>query len=112
MDNVYTIIKFTAINIVENKINAYKQDLSIEDINTAKQILRLKTEIDLSNIGYSYRDSALIRKNLLKKYLRYYENLFHCNRETKTKIKTELPELYKRIMISRYTRLNEHLKDL
>jgi hypothetical protein len=112
LDNVHTIIKFTTINIVENKISAYKQDLSREDINTAKQILRLKTEIDLSNVGYSYRDSVLIRKKILKKYLRYYENIFHCNREIKTKIKSELPEFYKRIMISRYTRLNEHLKSL
>jgi hypothetical protein len=112
LDNVHSIIKFTTINIVENKISAYKQNLSSEDINTAKQILRLKTEIDLSNVGYSYRDSVLIRKKKLKKYLRYYENLFQCNREIKTKIKSELPEFYKRIMISRYTRLNEHLKDM
>jgi hypothetical protein len=99
LDNVHSIIKFTTINIVQNKISAYKQDFSIQDINTAKQILRLKTEIDLSNIGYNYRDSVLIRKKILKKYLRYYENIFHCNREIKTKIKTESPELYKRIMI-------------
>ena len=112
MDNVHSIIKFTTINIVENKISAYKQDLSSEYINTNKKALHLKAKIDLSNIGYSYRDSVLIRTKFLKKHLRYYENIFHCNREIKTKIKTELPELYKRIMISRYTRLNEHLKDL
>jgi hypothetical protein len=112
VDKVNNIIKYITIKKVEKKISAYKQDYSTRNIDADKKILQLKTELELKNLGYSSNDSLNFRKNLEKNYLKKYEDIFHCSSEIKTKIKSELPQLYQRIMISRYTRLNEHLKSL
>jgi hypothetical protein len=71
----------------------------------------VNVEIQLCDLGYSYRESLLIRNNLIRKYVRHYKQMFHCDRQTKTELKKQLPDMYHRIMISRYKRLHEFLSE-
>lgn len=67
----------------------------------------VNVEIQLCDLGYSYRESLLIRHILIKKYVRQYKVMFHCDSRTKTELKKQLPDIYHRIILSRYMRLHE-----
>lgn len=72
--------------------------------------INIKTEMKLNDLGYSYRESVIIRSKLVRKYLNYYQKIFHCDNQTKTHLKTNFPNIYRRILISRYRMLYDFLK--
>ena len=82
-----------------------------EDIKAHKKTVYEKTNNELKSLGFASNEIELIQKKIIPKHIRQHEEIFHCDFQTRAKVKSECKELYRRIMITRYRRLRDFLEN-
>lgn len=106
MYNIQSIFRLHALNTIYNKIERqYNNKIKAKEVLRQQECIDLQSEINLITIGYTHRDSNIIVKYLYPKKINKLEKKFDCDLDKKKAMKKNLPEMYKKIIVSRYKRL-------
>lgn len=107
MNSVESITKNYIINRASYKLAVYKGHINSK-IKSNHQALETMIAKGLKDLGYNHNKSCIEYEKMSNKYSEL-KSIFKCTRKDKQMVLKSTPELYRRVMITRYTRLVDSL---